>query len=182
MGMTITEKILAKHADRAQVAAGEIVWVDVDVLMTHDVCGPPTIGIFREHFGADAKVFDPAKVVIIPDHYIFTKDEKCLRNVEILREFAAQQQLKHFYDPGTASYRGVCHLALPQEGHTRPGEVLIGTDSHTCTHGAFGQFATGVGNTEGGFIMGTGKVWLKVPATMRFIFQGTLPERVRVFQ
>ncbi len=178
MGMTITEKILAKHADRVQVAAGEVVWVDVDVLMTHDVCGPGTIGIFREHFGPDAKVFDPAKVVIIPDHYIFTKDEKCLRNVEILREFAAQQQLKYFYDPGTASYRGVCHLALPQEGHTRPGEVLIGTDSHTCTHGAFGQFATGVGNTEGGFIMGTGKVWLKVPATMRFIFEGTLPERV----
>ena len=178
MGMTITEKILANHAGRAQVRAGEVVWVDVDVLMTHDVCGPGTIGIFRERFGQDAKVFDAAKVVIIPDHYIFTKDEKCQRNVEILREFAAQQQLKYFYDPGTTSYRGVCHLALPQEGHTRPGEVLIGTDSHTCTHGAFGEFATGVGNTEAGFIMGTGKVWLKVPATMRFVFEGKLPERV----
>ena len=178
MAMTITEKILANHAGLDQLTPGQVVWVDVDVLMTHDVCGPGTIGIFREHFGQAAKVFDPAKVVIIPDHYIFTEDQKCRRNVDILREFAKQQQLPYFYDPGTDSYRGVCHLTLPQEGHIRPGEILIGTDSHTCTHGAFGQFATGVGNTEAGFVMGTGKLWLKVPPTMRFVFDGTLPERV----
>ena len=178
MGMTITEKILAKHSSKEHVKPGEIVWVDVDVLMTHDVCGPGTIGIFHERFGADAKVFDPSKVVIIPDHYIHTEDEKCLRNVDILRAFVKEQGIKYFYEPGTDRYRGVCHVTLPQEGHTRPGEILLGTDSHTCTHGAFGELATGIGNTEAGFVLGTGKLWLRVPETMRFVFDGQLDERV----
>jgi len=190
MAMTITEKILARHAARARVEPGENIWCDVDVLMTHDVCGPGTIGIFEEHFGADAKVFDPEKVVIIPDHYIFTADPKAHRNIEILRQFAAKQGLRYYYDadfvagegmpspypsPTETPYKGVCHVALPEEGHTRPGEVLLGTDSHTCTHGAFGEFATGIGNTDAGFVMGAGKLWLKVPPTMRFVFDGDLP-------
>jgi len=178
MGMTISEKILAQHCRKQQVVPGEIVWVDVDVLMTHDVCGPGTIGIFQKQFGKDARVFDPAKVVIIPDHYIHTKDKTCKRNIEVLREFVRKQDIKNFYDPGTESYRGVCHVGLPQAGHTRPGEILLGTDSHTCTHGAFGEFATGIGNTEAGFVLGTGKLWLRVPATMRFIFDGQLDQRV----
>ncbi|MFX6994761.1 aconitase family protein, partial [Acinetobacter baumannii] len=94
---------------------------------------------------------------IIPDHYIFTKDAMANRNVDILRQFVKEQDLKYFYDVGTADYKGVCHIALPEEGHTRPGEVLLGTDSHTCTAGAFGQFATGIGNTDAGFVLGTGK-------------------------
>ncbi len=192
MGMTITEKILAKHAGRATVAPGENVWCNVDVLMTHDVCGPGTIGVFHEHFGPEAKVFDPAKVIVVPDHYIFTADKKAHRNIEILREFAAKQKLPYYYDPdfmatgvdgippayrdaATTAYRGVCHVALPQNGHTRPGELLLGTDSHTCTHGAFGEFATGIGNTEAGFVLGTGKLWLKVPASMKFVFTGVMP-------
>ncbi len=126
MGMTITEKILARHSGREQVRPGEIVWVKIDVLMTHDVCGPGTIGIFHERFGAQAKVFDAGKVVIIGDHYIHTMDEKCLRNVDVLRDFVKEQGIKYFYEPGTESYRGVCHLTLPQEGHTRPGEILLG--------------------------------------------------------
>ena len=178
MGMTISEKILALHCRKQQVRPGEIVWVDVDVLMTHDVCGPGTIGIFQEQFGKDARVFDPSKVVIIPDHYIHTKDTTCKRNVEVLREFVRKQNIKNFYDPGTQSYRGVCHVGLPQAGHTRCGEILLGTDSHTCTHGAFGEFATGIGNTEAAFVLGTGKLWLRVPATMRFIFNGQLDQRV----
>ena len=178
MGMTITEKILAGHCGRAQVDPGEVVWVDIDVLMTHDVCGPGTIGIFSEKFGADAKVFDTNKVVIIPDHYIHTKDEKCLRNVDVLRAFVKEQGIGYFYEPGTDGYRGVCHVTLPQEGHTRPGEILLGTDSHTCTHGAFGELATGIGNTEAAFVMGTGKLWLKVPQTMRFVFDGQVDQRV----
>jgi 3-isopropylmalate/(R)-2-methylmalate dehydratase large subunit len=195
MAMTISEKILARHAGRDAVSPGENVWVDVDILMTHDVCGPGTIGIFEEHFGKDAKVFDPEKVVIIPDHYIFTADPKAHRNIEILREFAAQQGLPYYYDPdflspdetgcpapyddpASTSYQGVCHVALPQCGHTRPGELLLGTDSHTCTHGAFGEFATGIGNTEAGFVLGTGKLWLKVPPTIRFVLQGELPPYV----
>jgi 3-isopropylmalate/(R)-2-methylmalate dehydratase large subunit len=175
MGMTMTEKILARHAGRATVEPGENIWVTVDVLMTHDVCGPATIDIFKERFGRDAKVWDPNKVVVIPDHYIFTQDEKARRNVDILREFAQEQRLPHFYDVGTDRYRGVCHVALPAEGHARPGEALFGTDSHTCTHGAFGEFATGIGNTDAGFILGTGTLWVKVPATMRFVFEGCMP-------
>ncbi len=118
---------------------------------------------------------DKDKVVIIPDHYIFTKNKEANRNIDILREFVKEQGLPHYYDPGTSSYKGVCHVALPEEGFTRPGEVLFGTDSHTCTAGAFGQFATGIGNTDAGFIMGTGKLWVKVPPTMRFVFEGPLP-------
>jgi 3-isopropylmalate/(R)-2-methylmalate dehydratase large subunit len=173
--MTLTEKILARAAGRDHVRPGENIWINIDVLMTHDVCGPGTIGIFHQHFGRDAKVWDRDKVVIIPDHYIFTADKMANRNVDVLRQFAAEQELRYFYDVGTPRYKGVCHIALPEEGHTRPGEVLLGTDSHTCTAGAFGEFATGIGNTDAGFVMGTGKLWVKVPETMRFIFEGQLP-------
>jgi 3-isopropylmalate/(R)-2-methylmalate dehydratase large subunit len=173
--MTLTEKILARHAGRDHARPGDNIWCDVDVLMTHDVCGPGTIGIFKQHFGQDAKVWDRDKVVIIPDHYIFTADRMANRNVDVLRQFAAEQGLKYYYDVGTPRYKGVCHIALPEEGHTRPGEILLGTDSHTCTAGAFGEFATGIGNTDAGFVMGTGKLWLKVPETMRFVFHGELP-------
>jgi len=143
-GMTLTEKILAKHAQRDRVAPGENIWVDVDVLMTHDVCGPGTIGVFHKQFGKNAKVWDRDKVVIIPDHYIFTADAMANRNVDVLRAFVKEQNLPHFYDVGTDRYKGVCHIALAEEGHTRPGEVLLGTDSHTCNAGAFGEFATGM--------------------------------------
>ncbi len=173
--MTLTEKILARHAGRQTVQPGDNIWVDVDVLMTHDVCGPGTIGIFKQHFGKDAKVWDRRKVVVVPDHYIFTADKMANRNVDVLRQFVREQDLPYYYDVGTDKYKGVCHIALPEEGHTRPGEVLFGTDSHTCTAGAFGEFATGIGNTDAGFILGTGKLWVKVPPTMRFVFHGQLP-------
>ena len=191
--MTMTEKILASHAGRGEVSPGENVWIDADILMTHDVCGPGTIGIFRKQFGCNAKVWDPNRVVIIPDHYIFTADDKCHRNIQILRDFVTEQGIKYYYDPDFLNtekgsgfpnpyrdptrthYKGVCHKALPEEGHLRPGEVLLGTDSHTCTAGAFGQFASGVGNTDAAFTMGTGKTWLKVPPTMKFVFHGQIP-------
>ena len=175
MGMTITEKILARHAGKKTVSPGDNVWVDVDVLMTHDVCGPGTIEIFKREFGRDARVWDREKVVIIPDHYVFTEDIYARRNIDILREFAIEQGIKHFYDVGSPEYKGVCHVALSEEGHTRPGEVLFGTDSHTCTAGAFGEFATGIGNTDAAFIMGTGMLWVKVPPTVKFIFNGEMP-------
>ncbi|MGL6095950.1 MAG: 3-isopropylmalate dehydratase large subunit [Fimbriiglobus sp.] len=173
--MTLTEKILARAADRDHVDPADNIWVNVDVLMTHDVCGPGTIGVFKKHFGKDAKVWDREKVVVIPDHYIFTKDAMANRNVDVLRDFVKEQDLPYFYDVGTDRYKGVCHIALPEEGHTRPGEVLLGTDSHTCTAGAFGQFATGIGNTDAGFVLGTGKLWLKTPPSMRFVFHGQMP-------
>src|SRR5215813_13619728 len=96
--MTLTEKLLARAAGRAQVQAGDNIWVKADILMTHDVCGPGTIGVFKREFGAQAKVWDPDKVVIIPDHYIFTADSKSNRNVDILRDFAREQRLEYFYD------------------------------------------------------------------------------------
>ena len=189
--MTMTEKVIATHAGKKEVSPGENIWVDVDILMTHDVCGPGTIGIFKQQFGESAKVWDSLRVVIIPDHYIFTADKKCHRNIQILRDFVKEQGLKYYYDPDfhqmsdgipspyldptRTSYKGVCHKALPEEGHCRPGEIMLGTDSHTCTAGAFGQLATGIGNTDAAFTLGTGKTWLKVPPTMKFVFHGQIP-------
>jgi 3-isopropylmalate/(R)-2-methylmalate dehydratase large subunit len=149
--------------------------VDVDVLLTHDVCGPGTIGVLKSEFGPEARVWDPEKVVIIPDHYIFTADEKAHRNIDILRDFAKDQKLPHYYDVGTERYRGVCHVALPAEGHARPGEVLFGTDSHTCTHGAFGLFATGIGNTDAGFVMATGSSGSRCPHNALRLRRRTAP-------
>ena len=178
MAQTITEKILARAAQKDEVKPNENIWVMADILLTHDVCGPGTIEVFKREFSADARVWDREKVVIIPDHYIFTKDEKAQRNVNSLRKFVKEQGLKWFYDPGTPTYKGVCHVALPQEGHVRPGEVIFGTDSHTCTHGALGAFATGIGNTDAGFVMGTGKLLIKVPQTLRFNLNGKLPDYI----
>ncbi|XP_062166983.1 3-isopropylmalate dehydratase large subunit, chloroplastic-like isoform X2 [Alnus glutinosa] len=129
--MTLTEKILARASEKSQLSPGENVWVNVDILMTHDVCGPGSFDIFKKEFGENAKAN--------PD------------------------------------YKGVCHIALAQEGHCRPGEVLLGTDSHTCTAGAFGQFATGIGITDAGFVLGAGKLLLKVPPTLRFVMDGEMP-------
>ncbi len=173
--MTITEKILAAHAGRDRVVPGENVWIDVDILMTHDVCGPPTIDIFRREFGARAKVWDIDKLVVLPDHYVFTSNHQANRNLDILREFAVEHKLPHYFDAHTDEYKGVCHAALAEGGYNRPGTTLFGTDSHTCTSGAFGLFATGIGNTDAALIMGTGKIWVKVPETMRFVFEGELP-------
>ncbi len=194
MAMTMTEKILAAHAGVESVSPGENVWCNIDVLMTHDVCGPGTIGIFHEQFGPDAKVFDRENVVIIPDHYIFTADPRAHRNVDILRDFVKEQGITNFYDPDfipanlpggevprpytdpcRTTYRGVCHSTLAQAGHVRPGELLLGTDSHTCTAGALGAFATGIGNTDAAFVLGTGKLWLKIPPTLKFVFTGEMP-------
>jgi len=192
--MTLTEKVLARASGKAHVQAGDNVWVNTDILMTHDVCGPGTIGVFKREFGKDAKVWDPKKLVIIPDHYIFTADSMSNRNVDILRDFAREQELPYFYDviddenghwkfdtekgqlkkQYGSKYTGVCHTTLPWKGHTRPGEILFGTDSHTCMAGAFNQFATGIGNTDAGFILGTGKLLIKVPETMRFFLEGAM--------
>jgi 3-isopropylmalate/(R)-2-methylmalate dehydratase large subunit len=192
--MTLTEKLLARASGKARVHPGDNAWVNVDILMTHDVCGPGTIGVFKREFGEAAKVWDPRKVVVIPDHYIFTADSMSNRNVDILRDFVREQGLPYFYDviddpsghwkfdPAKGqlkrqyggNFAGVCHTTLPWKGHTRPGEVLVGTDSHTCMAGAFNQFATGIGNTDAGFVLGTGKILLKVPETMRFYCEGEL--------
>lgn len=194
MTMTLTETIFARKSGRRSVAPGENLWVDVDILMTHDVCGPGTIGVFKRELGADARVWNPKGVVIIPDHYIFTADALSSRNVDLLREFAREQGIEYFYDviddpdgkwvfdaergPARrqhgARFAGVCHAALAERGHVRPGEVLLGTDSHTSMAGAFNQFASGIGNTDAGFVLGFGKLLLKTPPTLRFILEGEL--------
>ncbi|XP_042969152.1 3-isopropylmalate dehydratase large subunit, chloroplastic-like [Carya illinoinensis] len=188
-GMTMTEKILARASEKTQFIPGENVWVNIGVLMTHDVCGPGSIGIFKKEFGENAKVWDREKIVIIPDHYIFTSDERANRNVDILRDFCMEQNIKYFYDikdlgnfKANPDYKGVCHIALAQEvpmllNPIHCIQVLLGTDSCTCKIGAFGQFATGIGNTDAGFVLGTGKLLLKgkkvnvptflVPATQK---------------
>eukprot|EP00891_Asterochloris_glomerata_P000487 jgi/Astpho2/487/Aster-03528 len=189
--MTMTEKILARHSGNVKLVPGENIWTDVDKLLTHDVCGPPTFGIFEKEFGEGAQarhsatllpVWDSEKVIIIPDHYIFTADERANRNVDMMREYAKKYKIKHFYDitdrsdfKANPNYKGVCHIAMAQEGHCLPGEVLFGTDSHTCNAGAFGQFASGIGNTDAGFILGTGKLLVKVPPTLRFVMDGQMP-------
>ncbi|PIN15647.1 3-isopropylmalate dehydratase (aconitase superfamily) [Handroanthus impetiginosus] len=178
-GMTMTEKIFARASEKTQLVPGENVWVNVDVLMTHDVCGPPAIGIFKKEFGENAKIrWFFCCVITFP----------C---IDIFLPYAGSDTI-HLYGDSSShcdflnlliyqlqanpDYKGVCHVALAQEGHCRPGEVLLGTDSHTCTAGAFGQFATGIGNTDAGFVLGTGKLLLKVPPTLRFVMDGEMPD------
>ena len=174
--MTLTEKILARASQRERVKAGEFVWAKVDLLMTHDPCAPGTIGIFHKEIGKEAKVWDNEKIVIVPDHFIYTTDLKANQNIDFIREFCQKQKIKYFYNPGSENYKGVCHITLAQEGHIKPGKVIIGTDSHTVTAGAFGAFATGVGNTDAAFVMATGEILLKVPETILIKIDGRMPD------
>ncbi len=174
--MNIVEHIIASHSGKSKVFPGDNVWVNVDTLMTHDVFGPDVIRTFQKEFGEDAKIWDKNKFVLIPDHYIFTSDKYANKNIDFLNEMASRYDLPHYYAPHTSRYSGVCHITLAQEGFNVPGSILIGTDSHTCTSGAFGLFATGVGITDGAFILGTGKIWLKVPETIKVVFNGVMPK------
>lgn len=183
--MTLSEKIIANHTDHDTVSPGDNVWVNVDSLMSHDVCGPPMVKTFKIEFGEDARVWDKNRVILIPDHYIFTENKMANRNLDIIRQFALEQDLSYFYDISdltdwkkNADYKGVCHIAFAQEGHARPGELMFGTDSHTCNAGAFGMFATGIGMTDGAFVIGTGKLLIKVPASMKFNLVGKLPDYI----
>jgi len=176
-GRTITEKIIDGNTDweKTKKLNGNGRVVNVDLLLTHDVCGPPTSGIFYQEFGRNARVWDPRKVVIIPDHYIFTKDATAARNIQVMRDFAKEQGITNFYDVETPRYRGVCHVALPEAGHVKPGQVIFGTDSHTCTHGALGTVSAGIGNTTGAYILGTGHALMNVPESIKFRLENLLP-------
>nr|YP_010728624.1 LeuC [Phymatolithon calcareum]WEA76793.1 LeuC [Phymatolithon calcareum] len=176
--MTMSEKILAKSSKNLFTQSGQTVWSKVNILMTHDPCSPGVISIFKKEFGSQAKIWDKNKHIMIPDHFIFTSDKKANANVDMMREFAEEQGHTYFYDPKSDNYKGVCHIALAQEGHNRPGEVLVGTDSHTVTSGAFGTFAIGVGNTDAAFILGTGEILLRVPETIKVIFHGKMDEHI----
>ena len=178
MQQTLSQKVLAKASGRDHVAVGDVVWTKVDVLMSHDPCMPGVVGVFKREFGEDAKVWNADRFIMIPDHFVYTADPLANQNIRLMRTFAQAQGIKHFYDVGTKDYKGVCHIALAEGGHNRPGEVLLGTDSHTVTGGAFGTFSIGVGNTDAAFALGTGTIPLKVPATIRVNYHGTMPAHV----
>ncbi|MDQ5984517.1 MAG: 2,3-dimethylmalate dehydratase large subunit [Syntrophus sp. SKADARSKE-3] len=169
MGMTITEKILCAHADLTEVRPGMLINTNVDIALGNDITAPIAVSEFRKAGGR--KVFDRDKVVFVLDHFTPNKDISSAAQCKVLREFAREQQLTHFYEGGDC---GVEHALLPEKGIVLPGDLVIGADSHTCTYGALGAFATGVGSTDLAAAMLTGKVWFKVPETMKFVINGRL--------
>ena len=169
---TMSEKILARASGKENVEAGDIVIANIDVAMTHDLTGPLSVESF-EKIGAE-KVWDPSKIVIPFDHQVPADSIDSANNHIIMREFVKKQGIKHFYDVNA----GVCHQILPELGHVVPGEVIVGADSHTCTHGALGAFSTGIGSTDMAMVFAEGNLWLKVPETNRFNITGDLKENV----
>ena len=172
MGETVSEKVLARASGLEEVRAGEIVKARVDVAMMPDLT---TILAVRamEAMGRD-RVWDVDRVVIVLDHVAPASTLMAATIHRDIRRFAREQGLKHLYDVES----GVCHQVLPERGHVKPGALIVGADSHTCTHGAFGAFATGVGSTDMGAVLATGKTWLRVPETIRVVVEGVLPEHV----
>lgn len=168
MGLTISEKILARASGREEVRAGEIVKADVDVAMMPDLT---TILSFHAMKGMGVeKVWDSEKVVIFLDHVAPATTIQAATVHRDIRKIVAEQHLRHFYDINA----GICHQVLPEKGYVKPGTLIIGADSHTCTHGALGAFATGVGSTDMGAVLATGRLWLKVPETLRVEAEGEL--------
>ena len=167
--MTITEKILAAHAGRDHVAPGEFISARVDMALGNDITAPIAIQRFKD--AGARRVFDKTKVALVPDHFTPNKDIASAEQAAILRRFAKEQDLTHFFDGGDV---GVEHALLPEQGIVLPGDVVIGADSHTCTYGGLGAFATGVGSADLAAAMITGEIWLKVPESMKITFNGSL--------
>ena len=168
MSMTISEKILAKHTDKSRVRPDELIEAKIDFALGNDITAPLAIEAFRK--AGAKKVFDRARVALIPDHFTPNKDIASAMQAQVVREFAHEQELAHYYEVGRM---GVEHALLPEKGLVLPGDVVIGADSHTCTYGALGAFATGVGSTDLAAGMMTGRLWFKVPPSIKFIFRGT---------
>ncbi len=171
--MNIIEKILANASGKQEVSPGEIIEANIDIAMTHDLTGPLAIKSFHE-IGAK-KVWDNNKIVIILDHLVPASSVISAGLHRTVRKFAEEQDIKNFYDVGRG---GVCHQVMPEKGHVRPGEVIIGSDSHTCTYGAFGAFATGIGSTEMAAVFATGKLWFRVPEVIKVDVSGKFPKLV----
>ena len=171
--MNIIEKILANASGKQHVSPGEIIEANIDVAMTHDLTGPLAIKSFRK-IGAK-KVWNNNKVVVILDHLVPASSIISANLHKIVRNFAEEQNIKNFYDVGRG---GVCHQVMPEQGHVRPGEVIVGSDSHTCTYGAFGAFATGIGSTELAAVFVTGKLWFRVPEVIKVDVTGKFQKLV----
>jgi 3-isopropylmalate/(R)-2-methylmalate dehydratase large subunit len=168
MGMTIAEKILARASGRERVSPDEVVVADVDLAMSHE-----NADLVRKSFreiGVE-RVWDPERIVIILDHRVPAESEKTAATHKAIREFVREQGIRHFYDVGRG---GICHQVLAENGHVKPGMVVVGTDSHTTTHGAFGAFATGIGATEMAGVWTEGKLWFKTPSTIRIDVHGEM--------
>ncbi len=166
--MTLTEKILASHTDKKKIAPGEIINVRVDLILANDITAPLAIKEFQR-IGVD-KVFNPQKVVMVPDHFVPNKDIASAEQAKLMREFAQEQGIIYF----EVGQMGIEHVLLPEQGLVLPGDVVIGADSHTCTYGALGAFATGMGSTDIAAAMATGDIWMKMPPTIKLVYHGSL--------
>lgn len=168
-GMTITEKIFAAHCGKDFVQAGELISAKVDITLANDITGPIAISEFRK-IGVE-NVFDPSRVVFVPDHFVPNKDIKSAQQAKIVRDFSREQNLVNYFEVGRM---GIEHALLPDKGIVTAGDLVIGADSHTCTYGALGAFSTGVGSTDLGCAMASGETWFRVPSTIKVEFFGTL--------
>jgi 3-isopropylmalate/(R)-2-methylmalate dehydratase large subunit len=169
MGQTITQKIIARHADRAEVRPGEIVMCRADLAMANDVTAPSAVDAF-EQMGVD-RVWDRDKVALVASHFVPAKDIATANLMSRMRSFAGEQAIEHFFDVGRG---GIEHILLPEEALVLPGDVVIGADSHSCTYGALGCFSTGVGSTDLAAVWATGEIWLRVPESMKVVYEGRL--------
>jgi len=173
MTMTMAEKILAAHAGLGEVAPGQFIRARVDLVLANDITAPIAIRQFqRLEVG---EVWDRERVVLVPDHFAPNKDVKSAEQCRLVREFARQQRLPHYFEVGRM---GIEHVLLPEQGLVLPGDLVVGADSHTCTYGALGAFATGMGSTDIAVAMATGQVWMRVPETIKLVYHGRLPRWV----
>ena len=172
MGMTMTQKILAKHAGVPAVEAGDLIVCNVDMVLANDITAPPAIAEFKK---IGRPVFDKTKIALVPDHFTPNKDIKSAGLAKIVRDFAKENGIVHYFEVGRV---GIEHVLLPEQGIVGPGMVTVGADSHTCTYGALGGFSTGVGSTDLGVAMATGKAWFKVPDAIQVRLTGEKPEDI----
>jgi len=173
VGNTITEKILMAHTGLKEISAGQLINAKVDIALGNDITAPIAIKEFKKAQGK--KVFDKDKIALVLDHFTPNKDINSAQQCKFIREFAIEQQITHFFEAGQV---GVEHALLPEQGIVLPGDLVIGADSHTCTYGALGAFATGVGSTDLAAAMLTGELWFKVPQSMKFVINGKMPKWV----
>ena len=165
--MTLAEKILAAHTDKKEVIPGEFLNVRVDLILANDITAPIAIREFRRT--GVGRVFDPGKIVMVPDHFTPNKDIASAEQVKVMREFCREQGVIYF----EVGQMGIEHVLLPEQGLVLPGDIVIGADSHTCTYGALGCFATGMGSTDIAAAMATGDIWMKVPPTIKLVYHGS---------
>jgi 3-isopropylmalate/(R)-2-methylmalate dehydratase large subunit len=174
MGMNMTEKILARGAERESVKPGDLLLAKVDFAMGHDLTIPPASKIMREQMGA-TKVWDPERLAVVQDHFQPAKDTASAALGKTTRDWAKAMGIKWYFEVGNG---GICHTVLPERGLVLPGELIVGADSHSCTYGALNNFATGIGSTDLACVLSLGELWFRVPETLKFVYHNRLQEWV----